>query len=540
MRSRSVVERAGAKPLAAAGARDWSWRRIALLELAQRGTGLDAELVDECGPGSAVGLERLRLPPGPVERAHHQFTGTLPERVGVDELLGLRERVGVPAAPELDLDRALAHEHAHLLEPRAFVLEEGLIGEVGESGPTPQRERLAQQAGGLLQAAVVQSDGARACQPLEDVQVERVRLDSCHVAGASCLDRFAADCLAKLGDRPLEEIRRAVRRLVAPDGVDDARGWNHPAGVGEQDDQHASLTRPAEIDRSPLDQRRNRSEQLISDSGDGLRARRPRRRMLAVPRLDLELEGVGRNAVEGRILPEDALLEVTELTARLDPQLFHQRAARVGVGVERLRLPARPVERQHQLRAKALPQRVPLDQLLELADHGAVLTGRERVVDGELARPQPELLEAADLGSGERLVREVVERRAPPQHERLARRIVGRPLAAGSGGDQALEPQRVDRVRGHTQFIAAPAGEDLGLVPLQQLAQLRDVELHHLLCARRRPLAPQPLDQPIRRYRRVRPQGQHRHHCALLCGTQDDGPSVDGGLDQAEEPDLHR
>ena len=150
-------------------------------------------------------------------------------------------------------------------------------------------------------------------------------------------------------------------------------------------------------------------------AGTGVRARRPRRRGLALPRLDLELEGIGRNAVEGRFLPEDALLEVTELTARLDPELLHERAASVGVGVERLRLPSRPVERQHQLRAKALPQRVPLDQLLELADHGAVLTGRERVVDGELARPQPELLEAADLGSGERLVREVVERRAPPQ-----------------------------------------------------------------------------------------------------------------------------
>ena len=58
------------------------------------------------------------------------------------------------------------------------MLEEGLIGEVGESGPAPQRERLAQQAGGLLEAAVVQRDAARSCQPLEDVQVERVRLDS--------------------------------------------------------------------------------------------------------------------------------------------------------------------------------------------------------------------------------------------------------------------------------------------------------------------------------------------------------------------------
>ena len=234
-----------------------------LLELPQRWTGLDPELLDERGPGPAVGLERLRLPSRPVERAHDQLTGTLPERVGVNEPLGLRERVGVPAAGEVGLERALEHQQAHLLEPRRFVLEERLIGEVGESGPAPQRERLAQHAGGLLEAPVVQRDAAGSRQPLEDVQVERVGLDACHVAGASCLDRIAAERLAKLRDRPLDEVRRAGRRLVAPHGVDDPRGRHQAAGLGEQNHQHASLARPAQLDRAPVDERLHRSEQLI-------------------------------------------------------------------------------------------------------------------------------------------------------------------------------------------------------------------------------------------------------------------------------------
>jgi hypothetical protein len=240
--------------------------------------------------------------------------------------------------------------------------------------------------------------------------------------------------------------------------------------------------------------------------------------------------------LERRILPQDRLVEIAELLARLDAELLHQRAPGRRVGVESLGLAARSVEGQHQLAAKPLTHRVPLDQLLKLADHREVLTPCKRVVDGELARSCPELLQAADLGRRERLVGEIVERRTAPQHECLADRVAGRPL---SRGHQPLEAQRVDRVRGRAQLVAAAAGQDLRHVAAEQLAQLRDVELHHLRCARRRLLAPQPLDQAIGRDRRVGPQRQHRQHRALLGGAQRDGPSVDAGLDQSEEPDFH-
>ena len=236
------------------------------LQLLQRGTGLDAELVDECGSGLAVGLERLRLPARPVERAHHQLTGAFAERMGVNEPFGLRKRVAMAAAGKIGLERALQHEQAHLLEPRRFVLEERLVRQVGEGRSTPQRERLAQQAGGLLETPVVQCDAARTCQPLEHVQVERVRLDTGHVAGASGLDRILIDRLAKLRDRPLDEIRSAGRRLLAPDGIDDARRRYQAAGLGKQHHEHATLTRPAQFDDALVDKRYNRSEQPIPNS----------------------------------------------------------------------------------------------------------------------------------------------------------------------------------------------------------------------------------------------------------------------------------
>src|SRR4029079_10452321 len=73
-----------------------------------------------------------------------------------------------------------------------------------------------------------------------------------------------------------------------------------------------------------------------------------------------------RRRVEPGVLTEDRLLELAQLAAGLDPELVHERAARVLVGAERLGLAPRAVQRAHELAAQALAQRVLGDQLLEL------------------------------------------------------------------------------------------------------------------------------------------------------------------------------
>jgi hypothetical protein len=93
---------------------------------------------------------------------------------------------------------------------------------------------------------------------------------------------------------------------------------------------------------------------------------------------------------------------------------------------------------------QALAQRVPGDQLPELADDCAVLARRERVLDRELARAQPELLEAADLIRGERLIGEVVKWRAAPQRQCVARLAAGRSVIEFGSSNEALKAQRVN------------------------------------------------------------------------------------------------
>ena len=54
-------------------------------------------------------------------------------------------------------------------------------------------------------------------------------------------------------------------------------------------------------------------------------------------------------------LTEDRCVELLQARARIDPQLFDERAATLLEGIECLRLPARSVERKHQLLTEALP-----------------------------------------------------------------------------------------------------------------------------------------------------------------------------------------
>jgi hypothetical protein len=69
-----------------------------------------------------------------------------------------------------------------------------------------------------------------------------------------------------------------------------------------------------------------------------------------------------------KLLAEDRLLELLERRARVDPELLDERSARVPVDLERLRLAARAVEREHELGAEALAERVRGDELLQLSD----------------------------------------------------------------------------------------------------------------------------------------------------------------------------
>jgi len=64
---------------------------------------------------------------------------------------------------------------------------------------------------------------------------------------------------------------------------------------------------------------------------------------------------LGRLDAERRVLAEDRLLELLKLRPRLEAEIVAERAADTPEGRERVRLPAAPVEREHQLSVETLP-----------------------------------------------------------------------------------------------------------------------------------------------------------------------------------------
>ena len=131
--------------------------------------------------------------------------------------------------------------------------------------------------------------------------------------------------------------------------------------------------------------------------------------------------------VQLRILIEDRPLEAAQRRPRLDPELLDQRGPRRPVGVQRLRLPARAVEREHELATQALRQRVLGDQALELADE-LVVRGRAR--DPRRCDPGARRGEAPPAGRSH----------PAPTTRRRTRPAAGRAKARGPRAGSGLRP----------------------------------------------------------------------------------------------------
>ena len=117
-----------------------------------------------------------------------------------------------------------------------------------------------------------------------------------------------------------------------------------------------------------------------------------------------------RRLLESRILAEDRLLHPPEIRPRLDPQLSDQQAPRPAECAQRLALPPRPVESQHQLLVERLVIRMAGDQGFQLRDQvpspaepevgiDTPFQG-EQVLVGEPSRGDPGERRVGDVGEG--------------------------------------------------------------------------------------------------------------------------------------------
>src|SRR5699024_6249286 len=94
--------------------------------------------------------------------------------------------------------------------------------------------------------------------------------------------------------------------------------------------------------------------------------------------------------------------------------------------LERVRLAAAAVEREHQLASQTLAQRMLRDARLELGDDRAVASEPEGRLESPLDGLETKLLEVPDLALGEVRERELGKGRAAPKGQRLLERPLRR------------------------------------------------------------------------------------------------------------------
>ena len=159
--------------------------------------------------------------------------------------------------------------------------------------------------------------------------------------------------------------------------------------------------------------------------------------------------------------------------------------------------------------------------------------------DPVLQRRNAQLLEPRDRGVGELRVREVGERAAVPELERLAEprdRLCG---IAGcervaTGGGQLLEPLRVHALQLDDELVAARPRDER---PLRQLAaKRRDGVPDHPRRGRRRGRAPEIVDQGLDRHRLVGTQEQRGDEGLPRPAQLDEGRAAQH-LERAEDPE---
>ena len=119
-----------------------------LFELPERWRWLEAEFVDECRPRGPIGLESLGLAAAAIERQHELTTQSLTQRMLCHERLELADELGVPSAGQVSVDAVLEQGESQLLEPADLSLRERVECKLGERGPAPDSQRLAQLHGG--------------------------------------------------------------------------------------------------------------------------------------------------------------------------------------------------------------------------------------------------------------------------------------------------------------------------------------------------------------------------------------------------------
>ena len=194
-----------------------------------------------------------------------------------------------------------------------------------------------------------------------------------------------------------------------------------------------------------------------------------------------------------------------------------------------------------------LAQRMAPREGRQLANEVGVTAGRKVGVDPELHRLEPHLVELADRVAREGLVLEIGQRATPPHAERLAQRgCRGGGVAAlqpsARLGHEALEAQQIEILVANLDQVARRHGADHARLAvalrLEQLPEPRDMRLERRGRVLGRIVAPELVDEPVRRDHLVGVEQQQHQHPALAGPAEVQRRPVEPRLQRAEDAEV--
>ena len=166
---------------------------------------------------------------------------------------------------------------------------------------------------------------------------------------------------------------------------------------------------------------------------------------------------------------------------------------------------------------------------------------RQLGADQILLHRQPQLLELSDRRACGTVELETGEAVAAPERKRLAQaRRRHRGVVAQHGlaalVDETLEAGCVELARRDSGDVPRRLGHENG--GAERLTQLRDIHLQSVRSGPRRRLAPELIDQPLRRDDLVHTQEQCCEQRPLLRAPESDGAAAEAHLERAEDQEL--
>lgn len=244
----------------------------AVLEFAQAGARVHAQLVGEQAPGVRVHGQGLRLAAGAVQREHQQLAEAFTERVGRGEGGQLADGLRVAALLQVHVEAGFEELEPPLLQPDPLSLRVG-PRESGQRLAVPQRERPAQQVPRTAQVTRRLRLLRLVRQVVHLGHVQRALGQPPYGISARLADQHpGVQRLAQPGRVRPHRGQRLRRRVVTPQRVDQLTGGRRAALAQQQRGQQGALLRRARVQRNRAPPGTYRTEHAEAQRGRLLRA----------------------------------------------------------------------------------------------------------------------------------------------------------------------------------------------------------------------------------------------------------------------------